>query len=160
MTDALALIDAEIALLTRVVDAPDGNALGYGTDLSCVSDCTASFDELDPFTPLGIAQSCIRRLTCPRGGCPDEHDYGLYLPGYVNRGVEQSELRELNGDIVGELRKDDRIADLTVKLSYDATLSKVLQCSILITPEDPALNSFTFTISVTDADVLLETIDA
>lgn len=156
--EALALMDAEIATLTREVDAPDAAAVGYGVDLDCVTDCTDDFAELDGGSPRCIAQSLMRRLNCPRGACPDEPDYGISLPGYVNRGVVQSELRELNGTIVGECRKDDRVADLSVQLSYDPASSKALTGSMQITPEDPSTGDFSLTFSVTDADVLLETI--
>ncbi len=152
-------MQAEIATLTREVDPPDPALISYGSDLDCVTDCTDDFAELDQNTPLAIAQSAIRRLDCPRGGNPDDADYGLYLPGYVNRGVEQNDLRELNGLINGELRKDDRISDLVVQLTYDATVSKSLSVAIQITPEDPNVAPFVFTFSVTDADVLLETIN-
>jgi len=157
MTVVNDFIESEIAGLTREIAAPDPNAVGFGSDLDCVTDCTDDFAELDPFSPLGIAQACVRRLYTPRGGLPDEPDYGLYLPGYVNRGVTQNDLRDLNGLIVGELRRDDRISDLTVALSYSA-ITKTLGVSCQITPDDPSLGTFTFTFSVTDSRVLLETI--
>jgi hypothetical protein len=157
--DTLALIDADIATLTRLVVAPDGNVLGYGTDLSCVSDCTDDFAEVDPNSPLGIAEALIRRLTCPRGGLPDDANYGVYLPGYVNRGVTLQELRELNGVITNECRKDDRVADVVATTTYVATkIAPTLSVAIQVTPEEPSLGVFTFTISVADDKVLLETI--
>lgn len=157
MTVVTDFIDTEIAGLTREIAAPNADAVGFGSDLDCVSDCTDDFAELDSSSPLGIAQAAVRRLTTPRGALPDDPGYGLYLPGYCNRGVTQSDLRDLNGLIAGELRRDDRIADLTVVLSYAAT-TKTLSVTCQITPDDPALGIFTFTFSVTDSAVLLETI--
>lgn len=150
-------IDADIATLTRVVDAPDPNTLGYGTDLSCVTDCTADFAEVDPNSPVGIAEAVVRRLTCPRGANPDDPDYGLFLPGYCNRASTLRDLQDLNGQISNELRKDDRIDDLTITISQSPA-DRSLSVSVLITPADPQLTQFSLTFSVTDADVLIDTI--
>lgn len=152
-----AQIDAETAALVRLVDAPAAGDVAYGTDLSCVTDCDANFSETDPSSALGIAQASIRRLTTPRGGNPDDANYGLYLPGFLNHGTTATELTALNGKIALELRKDDRVDSLTVSTSID-TSARVLSVAVQLTPADPALKPFAFTFSVTDSTALLETI--
>ncbi len=148
-------IAAEIATLQRLV-TPPSPPLGYGTDLSCTNDITETLDEVDENSPLGIAQAAIRRLTTPRGGLADDPDYGLDVRGYANRATPATELRVLAGQIRNELGKDDRIADAKVTVSFAG--NSELRIAILITPEDPALTDFSFTISVTDGNALLETI--
>lgn len=156
--DTLALIDADIATLTTLVDAPDPATLGYGTDLDCIADVTADFAEVDSNSALGVAQACIRRLTCQRGANPDDANYGLWLPGYCNHGVTTSDLTALNGQIALELKKDDRVESLTVTCSTNTLRSSALSVSIQLTPAVPGLDPFSFTLSVTDASVLLETL--
>jgi hypothetical protein len=156
-TDVQAQIDTETAALARLVDAPDSATLGYGTDFSCVTDCDANFSEVDPNSALGIAQAAIRRLTCPRAGNPDDANYGLYLPGFLNHGTQTAELSALNGKIALELRKDDRVESLTVTTGIDTT-ARVMSVAVQIAPAVAGLNPFTFTFSVTDDTALLETI--
>ncbi len=157
MTIVADVIAAEIAALTRVTLAPEGE-LGYGRDLSCVTDLTADAAEVEPDDPIAVAQACTRRLITPRGSVPDAPDYGLDLRGYCNRGVTASDLSALSGQITSELRKDDRVADAAAVVSTTTAQDATLSVRVLITPADPATDDFAFTLSVTDSDVLLETI--
>lgn len=152
-TDAIA---AGLAELTRLVDAPIA-PLYYGSDLSCVSDLTFTVSELDPASPLGIAESLIRRLTCPRGGLPDEKDYGYDLFALLNRGANEAQLNEYSGQIRGECRKDDRVDDVLPTLTMD-TIARTLYVDLQVKPIDPAQRDFEFTFSVTSAGAVLESI--
>jgi hypothetical protein len=158
MSSTLDLINADIATLTTLVVPPATDAqLGWGVDLSCVSDCADSFAEIDPNSPIGIAEAAIRRLTTPRGAMQDDPDYGLYLSGYCNNGVSVQQLQDLNGMIVNELRKDDRIDDVGVTVAQSDDF-KELSVTLTITPADPTQAQFTLVLSVTSGDVLLVTI--
>lgn len=153
VTDAIA---ADLATLERVVDAPVGE-LGYGTDLSCVTDVTDDLAEVDPNSTTAIAESLLRRYSTPRGGLPDDPDYGCDVRGFANRGVTVAELRDLGGAARNEARKDDRVEDAEV-IATSSQNGSVLAVSGKITPADPALGTFSFTFAVTGGQALLETI--
>jgi hypothetical protein len=149
--DDIASMTAE---LERIEDAPTGD-LKYGRDLSCVSDLSPDFTEVDPASPLGMAQSSVRRLITPRGVLPDDADYGLDIRAYSNRGMTASELRDLAGQIRNELVKDDRVDTADASITQERTSMSIF---VQLTPVDPAVRQFTFTLSVTSTEVLLETI--
>jgi hypothetical protein len=146
-------IAAEIALLTPLVPTPV-EPYGYGTDLSCVSDVTETLEEVDPESALGVAQAAARRLTTARGSLPDDPDYGLDVRGYLNRGVSSREYVDFAGQIKLELLKDDRIEDAAVTVIAPDTTS--LSVQVRLTPFDPSLQPFAFTLAVTSSEVLLE----
>jgi hypothetical protein len=151
-------ITAELAMLARIVVPPPTTGLAYGTDLSCTTDLTPTLAEVDPLSPSAIVEALIRRFSTPRGSLEDDQDYGLDLRQHCNRGVTQRELRALAGSMQGEAQKDDRVESATVTLAASLDIT-TLTASLMIEPADPALRDFTFTFSVTSAEVLLETIN-
>ncbi len=66
-------------------------------------------------------------------------------------------MRAISGSLQGEAQKDDRVARCEVKL-VASLLTRRVDVSVSITPEDPALKDFDFTFAVTDASVLMVTI--
>lgn len=153
VSDAIA---DQLATLTREVDAPVA-PLGYGTDLSCVTDLTEDLAEVDPRSNQAIAEALIRRLITPRGSLPDDPDYGYDLRGMLNRGVTLSDLRAVTGQVRSEVRKDDRVADAEVTAAFTPGNS-TLSVTIVVTPADVDNDSFSFTFSLTDTSVVLEVI--
>lgn len=153
--DVAIVIDAELARLTREVTPPPG-PFAYGIDLDCVTDITADLREVDPESPRAIVQACIRRLTCPRGGLPDDPDYGFDVRAFANHGVTQAEIRDLAGRVRMELRKDDRVVDAVV--SVTTAIGQPLYLEVMISPADPDFGTFTFTANVDDTGVLIETL--
>jgi hypothetical protein len=147
-------IAAQNPELERLVDAPTG-ALGYGTDLACVSDLTPNLDEVDPNSVTAIGEAILRRWTCPRGRLLDDLDYGVDVRGFCNQGQTTAQLRELATKLAQEALKDDRVVDVQVTVTYAAP---TLNIAATITPADPALDTFTLTFSVTSAEVLSVTI--
>lgn len=152
-----AALDAELATLTRVVDPPV-RPFGYGVDLSCVTDVTPLFTEVDPASPTAIIEAVTRRFITPRGKLEDDADYGLDIRAHVARGITQRDLRALAGALQGEAQKDDRVSHATVSLAATLGASK-LAAQVMIRPADPKLDAFTFTFAVTDASVLMGTIN-
>lgn len=146
-------IAAELEGLARLVPTPTGE-LGYGRDLSCVEDITETLDEVDPFSVRGIGEAQIRRLTTPRGSLPDDPDYGLDVRSYANRGVPQSELRDLAGQIRSECLKDDRLDAVQVTVTMPAPSS--LRIAITNTPVDVSLGQFSLVLAVASGTVLVE----
>ena len=155
-TLVLDAIAADIATLERVVPVPS-EPLGYGVDLRSVTDITETLEEVDPFSTLGIAEACARRLGTPRGALADDQDYGIDLRGYCNRATTAAELLELPGQIRNELTKDDRVDSVvaTVVLS-----GAVLLVTLRITPADPNLQAFALTLAVSSGEVLIEALTA
>jgi hypothetical protein len=151
VTDSIAAQTAELA---REIAVPTG-ALGFGVDLSCVTDLTEDMAEVDPFTARGIAEAIARRLITPRGSLPDDLGYGLDVRGYCNRATTARELNELRGQVVNEVAADDRVSSATVDV---VVAGKGLSVKVMITPEDPSLKPFTLTLAVTDASALIESI--
>jgi hypothetical protein len=154
-----AAIDAELALLERVVDPPSAPH-GYGSDLSCTDDLTATMDEVNGFTTLALAQALVRRLDCPRGGLPDDPDYGIDIRAMLNRGLTTRELRDLAGAVRLELEKDERVdsASVTFRPAPDGSSFAI---EIAVTPIDARLGTdgeggFSLTLALTDAALLLE----
>jgi hypothetical protein len=152
----LALIAVETAKLTRLVETPTGD-LAYGVDLWCVSDIKETLDEVTSESPLGMAQAAIRRLTTPRGGLPDDPDYGLDVRGYLNRGTSTGELRDAAGQIRAEVTKDDRVERATVTVTANTNASE-LTITIVLTPVNPNVATFSLIIAVTSGAVILEAI--
>jgi hypothetical protein len=153
-----AAIAAELATLTkRVADVPAA-PLGYGTDLSCVTDVTADAAEVDPMSRQAVAEAITRRLTTPRGGLIDDPDYGFDVRTFCNRGTTPTELRAIGDQCRTEALKDDRVNDATITADYDDAARR-LRVSVMLDCVDPRLGTFTLTLAVTpDGEALLETI--
>jgi hypothetical protein len=151
VADALA---ADLATLTRVTDAPT-ESLGFGTDLSCLTDFTPDAREVDPMSREGIVESIVRRLSTPRGRVIDAPDFGYDLRGALNRATTDDTLRALVGDIRNELTKDDRIVDVDVELdTSDDRLS--LRVSLFVEAVDPRVGGFDLVFVMTGDNITLE----
>jgi hypothetical protein len=146
-------IDGSIATLARVVDAPTG-ALGFGTDVWCTDDADENLSDVDAFSPVGIGQALVHRLTTPTGTLPDDRDYGLDVRGYCNRGVPVDELRDLAGAIRLEITKDDRVDDASVNVTIPE--ANTLRIAIRITPENPAITPFSMVLAAMPGELTLE----
>lgn len=146
-------IDAEIATLATTTLAPTGDLL-YGRDLSCAIDLSPDLREVDPGSPVGIGESVIRRLTCPRGRLPDDPSYGLDVRAFCNRATPTAELRDLAGIIRNEVLKDDRIDEATVDVTFPAPRS--LRVAIVIQPVASALGPFSLIFAIVDGQVAVE----
>lgn len=151
-------IARDLASLVQIVDFPVP-PYGFGSDISGDFDVDPNAREVKGSTTLALAQAIVRRLDCPRGGLPDDKDYGIDLRSYCNRGTTADALRSLGGQIKSELQKDDRIDTVTVRLSPTSTGSS-LRVELAVRPVDPALGGFSLTLSASSAAVLLEEIKA
>lgn len=148
-------IAAQIAELEQLVPTPT-EPHGFGVDLSCVEDITATHDEVDPFSVRGISEATIRRLSTARGTLVDDVDYGLDLRAYLSRGVQRNGLGELAGAVRNEVTKDDRIESATVTAVFAGTDLSTVRLQLTITPVDPLLGPFRLVLAITSAEVLLE----
>lgn len=149
-------IDAELELLERVVAAPVA-PFGYGSDLSCADDLAGTMEEVPGTSTLVLAQALVRRLDCPRGALPDDPNYGKDIAAMLNRGLTTRELRDSAGQIRAELEKDDRVDRVAVVLTPESDGSG-FSVQIAVTPIDHRVGSFSLTLAVTSAGVVLEEI--
>jgi hypothetical protein len=151
-----AAIAAEIALVDRIVDPPTGD-LGWGSDISCATDLDEAASELPGTSPLILAQACIRRLDCGRGELPDDPSYGLDVRAMVNEGMPAIRLREIEGQIRGELEKDERIERIVAVVTA-SNLGRDLTIDIQGTGISG--ETFRLTLAATNASLLVEEIAA
>ncbi len=151
-------IAEEIAKVTREMDAPVA-PFGYGTDLSCVDDLTETMSMVDQGTTQGIAEALVRRLTTPRGGLPDDADYGRDIRSMVNRGATTLELRALAAVIHAEATKDDRIDTLRVTFTPSEDGSEI-DLELVVTPVDATIGVFSLVLALTSAELLIKAMAA
>lgn len=153
-------IAAELALLSQLVDFPSA-PFGYGTDVSCDSDVDPLVRDVNGFTTLALAEAIVRRLDTPRGSLPDDKNYGISVPSYLNSGRTAQGIRQLAGQIRAEVLLDDRVQSLTVRVAPNSVGSD-LRIELLVEPIDALLGagSFTLTLSASDVGLVLEEIEA
>jgi hypothetical protein len=146
LTDFAAI---ELATLSRIVPAPVA-PLGYGVDLSCVTDIAATLAEVPSTTVAGLRESLLRRLQTPRGflgGIEDDQNYGFDVVGMLNAGTTQQGLRGIEAGVRDEIAKDDRLLSATVSAEYTSTTS-TLTVSASCIARDPAIGNFALIFSV------------
>lgn len=153
--DVRDFIAAEIAATTRIASLPSGD-LGYGADTICVDDLDALMRVTDPAGTAGLAQDAYHYITTTRGTIQDAPDTGRNLLEYLSRASTPQEIANAQDELEKELEKDDRFASVTVAITFDGVS---LTCSVTITPEDPALRTFTLVIVVTDGSTILNAIE-
>lgn len=159
--DAIAESTAD---LVRLVPVATGN-LKWGVDLNCADDLTERMEELDPNSPLGVAQSTLHRFTTERntlvdslnddGSMKPDSDYGYDVVDLVNKGITTDELAQMPGQLRAEAMKDDRIATCTVDVTFDG---KTLTIACHGQLEDPEKKTFDLVFSVTDGKVTVQEI--
>jgi hypothetical protein len=147
-----AALDAAIADL-EVTSSIPAAPYGYGGDMWCESDLDPRMTEISD-TALVLAQYAVRRLDTP-DGLPDDPNWGMSISEYCLRPTTRREIAALAGEIVAELRDDDRIDTVSaaVAVSTDYT---TLTATIRIVPMDPEAGEFTLTLSVSDSEIRIE----
>lgn len=145
-------------MLTQLVPFPS-TPFGYGSDISGDTDLDPNMAEVDPASTLGLAQSLVRRLDCPRGQNPDDPNYGIGLRQMLNVGMVDSDLNQLGGQVRLELLKDDRVDSLRVVVT-PSNVGKTLRVQIQVTPIDINAGPFSLTLNASSAAILIEAIRA
>lgn len=111
----------ETVLLAAPVDftpevtprAASEDPLGY--DLSCVDDIDPLAREVSEEEML--CEALARRLSTPRGSLGDDDpDYGRDVTSYLSRRMSEAEIAAIPGELRGELMKDERISDVTIRV--------------------------------------------
>jgi hypothetical protein len=149
-------IAAQTALLTKVSSVPV-EPFGYGVDLVCADDLTASMTETDMSSAQSIAQDAYHRLSTRKGSLLDDPDFGFDLVSLLSAPLTQEQITALPLQIQNELAKDDRVDDVTVELSYSYA-TKTLTVTCLFVLANPEQTQFTAIMSVTSLEALLEVV--
>jgi hypothetical protein len=150
MTLAQDLVAGMRANLTPEVGgrSPD-SPLGYGRDAWCVSSATEDEREVDPDSPLGMAQMAMRACTTPRDTCPDAPGRGFDVRRALSRATGLSELLAYEGMATSEIEQDDRVDSVEVSLTLDRSLAiPSVRLRFVITPVRADLGPFAGVITV------------
>lgn len=128
------------------------STIDYGTDLAGGLDLDPMMVERAPDDPVIVAEACIGRLDCPRGGLLDDPDYGYDICGELRRPMTAREVQAIPNRIRSELTKDDRIDTIESKV----TLTGLEQLDIEIKGTLVDGGEFALTGPVTRDDIRLE----
>jgi hypothetical protein len=92
--------------------------INYGHDLFCIQDLDPGMIEVDG--RVCLAQAIARRLMTPRGGLIDDTNYGYDLTAFINDDITASAIGRMQGQIVAECMKDQRVVGASASVIYTA----------------------------------------
>lgn len=148
---------AERATIVREAPVPTG-PLGYGSDLSCTTDCTPDYAEVDPLSKRALGEALFRRLTTRRGSVLDDANLGTDTRQYLHRGVTARDMQTYRDEIVGECSKDDRVESSDCTMQY-IVATRNLRFALTVHAVDSSIGVFTLTFAVAeDGAALIESI--
>lgn len=115
-----------IGLATGVRADNDPLQLGFGRDLSCVTDCTPEMAEVDPYSAQAVGEALARLLSTPQGGIisdptlltavgEDPH-YGFDLAGMLHVDTDELRLRAYQDLATAACQRDERVQSVTVTI--------------------------------------------
>jgi hypothetical protein len=151
--DALA---AEVSTLGLEVTPPSGD-LGYGTDLSCTTDLAFDFSEVDARSRAAIVEQLVRMYITARGSLIDDASWGMDVRLYLNHAMTPRDIIDLQTAMAAQAKRDDRISDAVVTLTYTEGVMR-MRGTVILNPVDPSLGPFEAVLAITSAEVALETI--
>lgn len=121
----------------------------YGSDFSGIDDIDALWSfETDEVKCL--QQAIARRLICPPGALFYAPTYGFDIRSFISDVVDPDTAAR---DIDAEVRKDERVASSTTVVTVLG--NGVVTISITVTPANPSVTPFSFTLRVTAVTVEL-----
>jgi hypothetical protein len=147
------IVDAATAEVEAEYPVPTGDP-GFGSDISCADDISATMDEVSGDSSLAVAQSNYRRLSTPRGTLSDDEDYGLDLRAFLAKAMTPEQIQAIEGQIRGELGtgKDDRNESID-----EVSVTEITPAEFAVEIRGTtAAGPFRLTLNVTDSDVLLQ----
>jgi hypothetical protein len=148
---------AEIAKVTRQSSTPVP-PLGYGVGLVCTTELDPYLAETNPNSIQSIAQDSFHRIVTARLSLIDDPSYGIDIRAALSKPQSPQQIESWTGQIASELRRDDRVSDVTVTMVFELPASYTI--TILIVPADPRLTSFALIVSVVDGEALLQAVNA
>lgn len=131
---------------------PPGTDPGYGSDIACagldVDDVLSESEGL-----IALAESLARMIQTPRGSLIDAPERGIDLRSYLNRGTTLARLREIEGAIRSEWRRDDRVDTIDLRVAYDQSTQTITGRARVVARTGEA---FDLILRLADAGLLLE----
>jgi hypothetical protein len=121
----------------------------YGSDFSGVEDIDA-FWSFETDEVKCLQQAIARRLICPPGALFYAPTYGFDIRAFINDVVD---VDTAGRNIDAEVRKDERVANSATVVT--ALGNGVVSIAVTVTPANPKLSPFSFTLSVTSVTVQL-----
>lgn len=109
---------SNLATTTQAATWATTPTVQYGHDLFGVNDLDPGMLECDG--RVCLAQALARRLITPRGGLLDDPNYGYDLTGFLNDDVSHATLASMQGQIVAEMMKDERVIAATASVVFVA----------------------------------------
>lgn len=101
-------------------DNPLPSGADLGVDIACINEIPSSFSLAKGYTNLAMA--LLRRLQTPRGflaeAFDDDPEYGYDLLERLNDELTEAELGGIDGEVEAELRKDERVEDITTSFVF------------------------------------------
>lgn len=121
----------------------------YGSDFSGIEDIDA-FWSFETDEVKCLQQALARRLICPPGALFYAPTYGFDVRSFISDVVDPDTAAR---DIDAEVRKDERVANSSTVVTVLG--NGVVTISITVTPANPAVTPFSFTLRVTSVTVEL-----
>lgn len=125
-------------------------ATDYGTCISVTDDLPLRWKMATGARVL--AEACYRRWSTDRGSLPYDLDYGTNVRDMIGATMSRAEVSTWQTRIANEALKDERVADCTVAIVYDAAAASA-EITATITPSSAA--SFRLVVAVSSVTVEL-----
>lgn len=121
----------------------------YGSDFKGIEDIDALWS-FETDETKALQQALARRLICPPGALFYSPTYGFDIRAFISDVVDPDTAAR---DIDAEVRKDERVANSSTVVT--SLGNGVVTIAVTVTPANPALSPFSFTLSVNDVTVEL-----
>ncbi len=121
----------------------------YGSDFSGVEDIDA-FWSFETNELKCLQQAIARRLICPPGALFYAPTYGFDVRSFISDVIDPDTAAR---DIDAEVRKDERVNNSATTVT--SLGNGVVNIDITVTPADPSISPFSFTLRVTSVTVEL-----
>lgn len=131
--------------------------MSYGRDLKTVYDGKGNVD-LTPgmVESTGrdvLIESLIRRQTTPRGSVIDAPNDCIDVRDWLSDGLDQTRMQQLQSAIVQQLRRDERVEDASVSVTYDQSRRTLTIVETVIDSDGP----FELTLTLSDETITIIT---
>lgn len=118
----------------------------FGSDLSCVNDCTPDFAEVTG--RILIAQRVARRYITPRGRLIDDPNFGFDMTQFVNDDLSPADIARIRAGAEAEALKDEEVLAASVSIAVS-----VVGLMIVTVILQDAKGPFTLVLNVSEVTV-------
>lgn len=129
----------------------------YGLDLKTVVDANGNVDLTDTMLESTgravLIEALVRRQTTPRGSVIDAPNSCFDVRDWLNDGMTGTQIQALQGLIVNELKKDQRVLQVSALVTFNAATRTLTVVETVLSSDGP----FSLTLNVSDVTVELLT---